>query len=130
MRATSVMLLLVTGATLSAAQNAGTRLIIIDPGHFHASLLQREMYPGVSERVAVYARLGPELIDYLNRVSVFNSRKDDPTHWHLDVHTSDDPMSDMLRDLPGNVAVFTGRNRGKIDRILAALSAGLNVLAD
>ena len=32
--------------------------------------------------------------------------------------------------MPGNIVVFTGRNRGKIDRILAALKAGLNVLAD
>jgi predicted dehydrogenase len=39
-------------------------------------------------------------------------------------------MRAMLRDRPGNVVVFTGRNRGKIDRILATLSAGLNVFAD
>ena len=28
------------------------------------------------------------------------------------------------------VAIFSGRNRGKIDRIIAALEAGLHVLAD
>ncbi len=39
-------------------------------------------------------------------------------------------MDEMLREHPGNIVVFTGRNRGKIDRILAALKAGLNVLAD
>src|SRR5258708_23688398 len=39
-------------------------------------------------------------------------------------------MSDMLREKPGDVVLFTGRNRGKIDRILAALSSGLHVLAD
>lgn len=36
----------------------------------------------------------------------------------------------MLRDLAGDAVVFTGRNRGKIDRMLPALSAGLHVLAD
>ena len=36
----------------------------------------------------------------------------------------------MLRDRPGNVVVLSGRNRGKIDYILASLQAGLNVLAD
>ena len=36
----------------------------------------------------------------------------------------------MLREKPGNVVVLSGRNRGKIDRILAAVEAGLNVLAD
>ena len=39
-------------------------------------------------------------------------------------------MAEMLREHAGNIVVFTGRNRGKIDRILAALKAGLNVLAD
>jgi len=36
----------------------------------------------------------------------------------------------MLRYRPGNIVVLTGRNRGKIDKILASLAAGLNVLAD
>jgi hypothetical protein len=31
---------------------------------------------------------------------------------------------------PGGVAIFSGCNRGKIDRIIAALEAGLHVLAD
>jgi predicted dehydrogenase len=78
----------------------------------------------------VYAPLGPDLLDYLNRISLFNSRPDNPTNWALDIHTSKDPMAEMLRGHAGNIVVFTGRNRGKIDRILAALKAGLNVLAD
>jgi predicted dehydrogenase len=106
------------------------RLIIVDPGHFHASLLQKEMYPNLPKRVSVYAPLGPELLDYLNRISLFNARRDNPTDWELTIHCSTDSLGEMLRDRPGNVVVFTGRNRGKIDRILAAVSAGLNVLAD
>ena len=27
------------------------RLMTVDPGHFHAGLVQKEMYPGVSARV-------------------------------------------------------------------------------
>jgi predicted dehydrogenase len=106
------------------------QLIIVDPGHFHATLLQKEMYPQLAPRVSVYAPLGPELLDYLRRIALFNSRADHPTHWELDVHCSADPMCEALRDHPGNVVVFTGRNRGKIDRILRALEAGLNVFAD
>lgn len=107
-----------------------TRLIVVDPGHFHASLLQREMYPALDPRVSVYARLGPELLDYLNRISLGNRRSENPTSWELDIHTSADPMGRMLRDRPGDAVVFTGRNRGKIDRILAALDAGIHVFAD
>jgi predicted dehydrogenase len=36
----------------------------------------------------------------------------------------------MLTERPGNVVVIAGRNRGKIDAILASLKAGLHVLAD
>jgi hypothetical protein len=39
------------------------KLITLDPGHFHAALIQKEMYAGVSSRVHVYAPLGPDLMD-------------------------------------------------------------------
>jgi hypothetical protein len=29
------------------------RLVVIDPGHFHATLVQQEMYPGLSPLVRV-----------------------------------------------------------------------------
>jgi predicted dehydrogenase len=70
------------------------------------------------------------VLDYLGRIALFNSRAENPTHWDLDIHLSADPMAAMLRDLPGNIVVFTGKNRGKIDRIVSSLEAGLNVLAD
>lgn len=105
-------------------------LIIVDPGHFHAALIQKNMYPQVSPRVSVYAPLSSDLLDYLNRISLFNSRKENPTAWELDIHTGAGFFEQMLRDRPGNVVVFTGRNRGKIDRMIKALDAGLNVFAD
>jgi predicted dehydrogenase len=107
-----------------------SQLIIADPGHFHAALLQKQMYPGLSPRVSVYATLGPDVLDYLKRISLFNSRSDSPTRWQLDVHLSEDAIAQMLRERPGNIVVFAGRNKGKIDGILASLAAGLNVLAD
>jgi predicted dehydrogenase len=106
------------------------RLVIVDPGHYHAALIQRDMYPRVSPRVSVYSPLGPELADYLNRVSLFNSRPNEPTKWELNVQAGPDSFDRMLRDRPGNAVIFAGRNRGKIDRILRSLEAGFNVLAD
>ncbi|HWB99603.1 MAG TPA: putative oxidoreductase C-terminal domain-containing protein, partial [Bryobacteraceae bacterium] len=106
------------------------KLITLDPGHFHAGLIQKEMYPEVSRRVHIYAPLGPDLIEHLNRVSRFNSRAENPTSWELEIHTGPDFLERMCRERPGNVVILSGRNRGKIDRIRAALDAGLNVLAD
>ena len=55
---------------------ADVRFITLDPGHFHAALVQKEMYPGVSERVDVYAPLGPDLTEHLNRIVAFNTRSE------------------------------------------------------
>src|SRR5580698_8472782 len=106
------------------------KLIVLDPGHFHASLVQKEMYPGLDRTVQVYAPMGPEVIDYLNRVALFNARKENPTTWNIELHTGPDFFERMLTEHPGNVVVLAGRNRPKIDRIEASINAGLNVLAD
>ena len=106
------------------------KLITYDPGHFHAALVQKEMYPGVSPQVDVYAPLGPDLLGHLARVSAYNLRPASPTAWRLDVHTGPDYLARMLREKPGNVVVLSGRNAGKIERVGAAVEAGLNVLVD
>ena len=106
------------------------RLITLDPGHFHAALVQKSMYAGVSRRVAVYAPLGLDLIEHLNRIARFNLRAENPTCWELNVQTAADFLERMVADVPGNIVVLSGRNRAKIGRIRASLDAGLHVLAD
>src|SRR6266545_7637387 len=81
------------------------RFMTLDPGHFHAALVQKEMYPGVSRRVDVYAPLGTDLIDHLARVSRFNTRKESPTAWELEVHTGPDFRERMCREHAGNAVV-------------------------
>jgi predicted dehydrogenase len=106
------------------------RLITLDPGHFHAALVQKEMYAEVSPHAAVYAPLGPDLVEHLNRVARFNLRPESPTSWELDIHASPDFAERMARDRAGDIVVLSGRNAAKIARIRAALDAGLHVLAD
>ena len=131
MRPYGLLLLLVLGAAVTgSAGDPAVRLMTLDPGHFHAALIQKEMYPGVDPAVHVYAPLGPDLLAHLGRVSAFNRRAENPTTWRLEVHAGPDFLERMLREKPGNVVVLSGRNRGKIDRILASVEAGLNVLAD
>jgi predicted dehydrogenase len=119
--------------TLTAGNSAPApdiRFITLDPGHFHASLVQKEMYPGVSPTVHVYAPLGPDLTDHLVRIARFNLRPDRPTAWQLEVHTGPDSLERMLREKPGNAVVLSGRNRGKIERVQSSVDAGLNALVD
>ncbi len=117
-------------AVSAPAAEPEVRLITLDPGHFHAGLIQKETYPGVDPTVHVYAPLGPDLLAHLGRVSAFNRRAERPTSWRLEVHAGPDFLERMLREKPGNVVVLSGRNRGKMDRILASVEGGLNVLAD
>jgi predicted dehydrogenase len=106
------------------------RLITLNPGHFHAALVQKENLPGVEPCVYIYAPLGPDLLAHLTRLAGFNARAEHPTAWEVEVHGSGDPLGRLLEERPGNVVILSGRNRGKIDTILACVEAGLNVLAD
>lgn len=114
----------------SAACAAELKLLTLDPGHFHAALFQREMLPGISDEAFIYAPLGPDLTAHLNRVAQFNLRKDNPTHWRVCVYSGPDFQERMLNERAGQIVVMSGRNRGKINRILDCARAGLHVLAD
>ncbi len=105
-------------------------LIVVDPGHFHAALAQKEMYPNVAETVHVYAPVGPDLVDYLTRIARFNTRAEAPTRWQLEVHASGDFLDRLASEKPGDAAIFAGRNHEKLGMIARALDAGLHVLAD
>ncbi len=116
--------------TMCANAAEPVKLIVLDPGHFHALLVQKEMYPSLDPTVSVYAPMGPDVVDYLNRIALFNTRKENPTAWKIELHAGPDFFERMLKEHPGNVVILTGRNRPKMDRIEGSINAGLNVLAD
>ncbi len=114
----------------SKAASSEVRLVVLNPGHFHAALVQKRMLEGVSPQVHVYAPEGPELRDYLSRIEAFNSRKTDPTRWETIVYASPDYLEALLRDHAGHVLVAAGNNRRKTQYLKAAVDAGFHVLAD
>jgi predicted dehydrogenase len=118
------------GPTRDSGMNGDVRLITLDPGHFHASLVQKVMYPGVSSAVWVYAPAGPDLDEHLQRVSAYNARAANPTSWEEKIYTGADFFERMLAERAGNVVVIAGNNREKANYISSSLNAGLNVLAD
>jgi predicted dehydrogenase len=105
-------------------------LITLDPGHFHAALVQKTMPAGVDPAVHIYAPAGPDLDRHLALIGGFNTRAEKPTRWQTKVHTGPDFLADMLRDRPGNVVVISGNNARKSRYILECVKAGLNVLSD
>jgi len=110
--------------------NYKVRLLTVDPGHFHAALVQKTMYPQVSPDVRVYAPEGPDVQQHLNRITSYNTRTADPTAWNEIVYKGDDFYEKMLSEKAGNVVVLSGNNRKKAEYITRSVNAGLNVLAD
>lgn len=115
---------------MAASEGKEIRLITLAPGHFHAALVQKRMLPGIAPRVAVYAPLDRDLAAHVQRIALFNSREEEPTHWELDIHAGPDWRERFALDPPGNVVVIAGRNRQKLELMAQAVSLGLNVLAD
>lgn len=116
-----------------SAQTTSTarfKLMTVDPGHFHAALVQKFMYADVDPVVQVYSPGGDDLAEHLKRIERFNARTNDPTRWQERVYTGPDFFARMLAEKPGNVVVLSGNNAKKADYILESVKAGLNVLAD
>lgn len=106
------------------------KIITLDPGHFHAALIQKTMYDQVSPTVHVYAPKGPDVVDHLKRIEGFNTRSENPTTWEEVTYTGDDFLEKMIEENRGNVVVISGNNKKKTQYIKACVDAGLNVLAD
>ena len=106
------------------------KLMTLDPGHFHAALVQKTMYPQVDSTMYLYAPEGPEVQDFLSKIESYNTREEGPTHWKIKKYFTEDYLNKMIADKPGNVMVVAGKNSKKIDYILEAVKAGLNVYAD
>lgn len=114
----------------SAEMESKVTLMTLDPGHFHAGLIHKTMYPQVDSTVYIFAPEGAELKDHLNRISGYNNRTDSPTAWNLEVYSGPDYLQRMVNSKPGNVMMVAGKNDQKIDYILAAIENGIHVYAD
>lgn len=113
-----------------ATDSTTVKLITLDPGHFHAALVQKTANPDIDSVVHVYAPGGPELDAHLGLIKQYNERAEDPTHWKEEVYTGSDYLEKMLADKKGNVVVLAGNNRQKTDYIQKAVAAGIHVLGD
>lgn len=105
-------------------------LLTLNPGHFHAALVQKEMYDQVNPRVHIFAPYGPDLEMHLQRIERFNQRDENPTNWETIIYRGEDYLEKMLQDEKGNVVVIAGNNRKKTHYIMESVKAGLNILSD
>jgi predicted dehydrogenase len=117
-------------STNAKEQKGDVTIMTLDPGHFHAALVQQSMYDPVNDTVYIYAPEGPDIKDHLARIDGFNTRAENPTKWIEKVYTNSDYLQKMISEKPGNVMVVSGKNNRKMEYIRAAIDAGIHVYAD
>lgn len=106
------------------------RLVTLDPGHFHAALVQKAMYDDVDSVVHVYAPGGNDLQLHIEKIDTYNALKENPTRWKEEIYTGTDFFEKMIIEKKGNVVVLSGNNQKKSDYILTSLQNGFHVYAD
>jgi predicted dehydrogenase len=105
-------------------------LVIINPGHFHAGLVLREMHPEISKDVYIYSEPGIDLDNYMKLVQSFNNRAQNPTSWVFHVYAAADFMEKAVMEKKGDIAILAGKNNMKIHYIKSLHDAGFKVLSD
>lgn len=106
------------------------KIMTLDPGHFHAALIQKSMYEQIDPTVYVYAPEGDDLNGHLKLIEGYNNRAENPTSWVEKVYTGADFLEKMIAEKPGNVMMVAGNNSKKTEYIKAAIDAGIHVFAD
>jgi len=118
------------GCACGRGADQDVRLVVLDPGHFHAALVLKQPVAGVSKTVHVYAPKGKELDSFMTLIKDYNSRAENPTAWDVKLYTGDDYLAKMVSEKAGDVVVLAGNNARKANYILKSVEAGFNVLAD
>lgn len=106
------------------------KIILLNPTHSHAAIVQNEQLSQMDSNVYVYAPEKNELQEYFQQINSFNSRKNNPTRWNEVNYFGKDYLEKMVQEKRGNVVVLSGNNRIKIDYIEQSVNAGLNVFSD
>jgi len=116
--------------TVFTGKSGEIKLIILDPGHFHASLLLKFPQKQINDTVYVYAPKGEELNQFLSSIEDYNNRPENPTSWIPVVYADSDYLEKMIADKKGNVVILAGNNQKKTEYIHQSISAGYHVLSD
>ena len=65
------------------------KIMTLDPGHFHAALIQKTSYEDIDSTIDVYAPEGPEVNTFLESINAYNNRENNPTNWSINSHLGD-----------------------------------------
>jgi predicted dehydrogenase len=128
---------LIPGAAAAANKDAPVQLITLDPGHFHAALVQKFMLPGVVADVLVFGPEGEDVALHMKRIEGFNGRAENPTQWKTTIYQGADYFERLLEAGSAGVkagrvpvVVISGNNARKSEYITKSIERGFHVMAD
>ena len=107
-----------------------THLIVLDPQHFHAALVQKYSNPLIDSNVKVFSSAEDLTKGYRNFIHQYNTRLESPTNWNLRTYYGHDYLSKAFEDSPGDLVILAGDNQAKINYITAAFKNKKDVFAD
>jgi predicted dehydrogenase len=127
----------IPGMAAAAGKDAPVQLLTLDPGHFHAALVQKFMLPGVVPGVLVFGPEGEDVALHMKRIEGFNGRSENPTQWKTTVYQGADYFERMLEAGSAGVkagrvpvVVISGNNARKSEYITKAIDRAFHVMAD
>jgi predicted dehydrogenase len=127
----------IPGMAVAAGKDAPVQLITLDPGHFHAALVQKFMLPGVVPDVLVFGPEGEDVALHMKRIEGFNGRPENPTQWKTTVYQGADYFERLLEAGSAGVkagrvpvVVISGNNARKSEYITKAVDRAFHVMAD
>ena len=121
---------LLTGCSASQHRPEPIRLVTLDPGHFHAAVIQKKSYPGVSDEAYVYAPEGEDLNLHLQRIAGYNQRSESPTSWREKIYAGNDFLQKMVQQKKGNLLILAVNNKYRSRYISEGIKAGYHLFSD
>ena len=118
------------GCSNQTQQHNKARLLVVDPQHFHAALVQKYAHPKIDSIVHLFAEREGEILGYNKLISQYNDRKYAPTKWETVSYYGIDYLQQAASRKQGNVAILAGDNNKKITYIKHISENGIDVFAD
>lgn len=119
------------GCTNQSTNKQKARLIVVDPQHFHAALVQKYRHDQIDSVVHLFAHDAKDVVGYHGLIAQYNGRENKPTNWGIVSYFGEDFASKAFTDnSEGNLLVLAGDNSKKIAYMQHATQSGLDVFAD
>lgn len=111
------------------------RILVLDPGHFHAALLFSRSSPRVDPVIHVHAPPGPDVEAFIALIDGFNNRNIDPTSWRLESHIGVKALDTLIAERHGEIVVLADKpwltdsaNLPHLDAITAQGPLGVDIM--